>query len=369
MFENFISLGGDCHIAAALSKHGLRSASGPFDWCTSSFEGVLRLLENDFIDFLDYQNLRVDMGLPKCFDDTKYHINYNHEIKDSLENDYTEIKEKYQRRIERFRIMTQEPTCFVRGIRLVRELLELVGAEERIFNAIKREQGNEIIFVVPRYIYEQSPIESGFKIFLVDDFVSGFDLGREESRSFFDSNPELLDYCINNYRTEKRKDNLIFDLKHELSVEREKNVNTAAEKEICRLKKQIVKHSTINLQLNMRLAKWEKVVNTDYASIDYSGKIAIYGCGAIGRTLYNYMKREFDVIEFIDRNPRQDWYDGVPVNTIEGSISDENTLIIIVPTYDYDIIELQLKNGLGFSPQIQSMEIFLAEAKILDPNF
>jgi len=105
MFDNFISLGVNCLIASALSKHGLRSTSGPFDWCTSSLEGVLTLLENDFFDFMNYKNLRVDKEKKGVFDDIKYKINYNHDVKVSLENDYADIKEKYQRRIERFREM------------------------------------------------------------------------------------------------------------------------------------------------------------------------------------------------------------------------------------------------------------------------
>lgn len=58
MFDNFISLGPWCATAASMSKHGLRSWSGPFDWVlTPCFESVLNLIENDFEDFLLRENL------------------------------------------------------------------------------------------------------------------------------------------------------------------------------------------------------------------------------------------------------------------------------------------------------------------------
>lgn len=50
MFANYISLGGECFIAASMAKYGLRSFSGPFDWCISPpfIEGVIPLLRDRF---------------------------------------------------------------------------------------------------------------------------------------------------------------------------------------------------------------------------------------------------------------------------------------------------------------------------------
>lgn len=80
----------------------------------------------------DYKNLRIDKVKNLAFDDIKYNINYNHDIKVSLADDYMNIKAKYQRRIVRFRQMIQRPTCFVRGIWSVIELSFLKLEEERI---------------------------------------------------------------------------------------------------------------------------------------------------------------------------------------------------------------------------------------------
>lgn len=366
MFENFISLGERCLTAAALSKYGLRSTSGPFDWCFSSLEGVLTLLENDFEDFMDYSNFSVDEENNRVFHDKKYKMTYNHDIKVSLENDYAEIKEKYQKRIERFRIMIQNPTCFVRVVPWVNELEFIRKTESRILAAVKKYNiENDIIFVVPNYVYEYNPIQTQSKMFIVNNTIEQFNLGREEGRSFFDTNRELIDFCIQNYNPEKRKDNLIFDLRAELRY-------AQANKDTCRetaLKEILAEYELQNIKLRSRLERWMRIVNTNYSSIHYSGKLAIYGCGAIGKTLYNYMKKDFEIIEFIDSNPKCDVYDGIPVNNVNNAISDRGTLIIIVPTYDYDKIKAELVEAFEFEPTTIPLEAFLEKGEIIDPDF
>lgn len=58
MFSNFVSLGTACPVASSMSKYGLRSFSGSFDWfITSRFDIVLHYLENDFKDFLERSKL------------------------------------------------------------------------------------------------------------------------------------------------------------------------------------------------------------------------------------------------------------------------------------------------------------------------
>ncbi len=41
LFDNCISLGWFCGIASSMSQLGLRSVSGPFDWCYSDYWAVL----------------------------------------------------------------------------------------------------------------------------------------------------------------------------------------------------------------------------------------------------------------------------------------------------------------------------------------
>ena len=280
MFENVVSLGANCLIASALGKYGLRSVSGPFDWCTSNFmQGVIPHIEQDFSEFMLYENLEVSYR-EKTFDDTKYKINYNHDVKTSLEMDYEQIISKYHRRIEKFREMVKNPTCFVRGCWSMEELSSIIGNEDRISEALNLNNGNELVFVVPQYIYNQNPIETRFKLFTVDTNISGFALGREESRSFFDTNMELVDFLIKNYPESKRKDNLIFDLQAEILAAKKFNVDSR----IDALKDQIKKEHEENVALSTRLALWMRVENSDYTSLSRSENIVIYGCGAIGRT-------------------------------------------------------------------------------------
>ena len=58
MFDYFISLGFTCPVASSMSKYGLRSFSGVFDWLiTPDFGWVLHYIETDFKDFLLQENL------------------------------------------------------------------------------------------------------------------------------------------------------------------------------------------------------------------------------------------------------------------------------------------------------------------------
>lgn len=194
MFDNYISLGGNCFVAASMFKYGFRSFSGPFDWWKSNFiEGVIPLLETDFHEFMLYENLKVSEGSgEKVFDDLKYKINYNHDVKKSLIKEYNDIYVKYQRRIERFRAEIKKPTCFIRGVRTMEELTFIREYEERIAWVIKKYPSNEIIFVIPKDIYETNSIKLNFKHFLVD--ITGDWLDRETGRSFFDNNAELVNF-------------------------------------------------------------------------------------------------------------------------------------------------------------------------------
>jgi len=115
MFDNYISLGSACHVAASMEKLGIRSFSGPFDWYVSSFKGVLECLENDFKDFLCRDNLQI-LDNPTYFKDLKYDFTFSHEITTSLDDEYDLVCEKYKRRIENFKRRIQERTCFLRAI-------------------------------------------------------------------------------------------------------------------------------------------------------------------------------------------------------------------------------------------------------------
>lgn len=109
-YDAIFSLGDLCLTSIQLQKHGLRPYSGVFDWVASpNMSKFINLLENRFIGFMDYENLRV-LGYADtfiCVSDDGYHIVSNHDFgidKNTLENlgSYHEVMEKYNRRIKRF---------------------------------------------------------------------------------------------------------------------------------------------------------------------------------------------------------------------------------------------------------------------------
>lgn len=371
MFSNYISLGQNCFVAASMSKHGFRSFRGPFDWCVSNFiEGVIPLLETDFQEFMLYENLKVSEECgEEVFDDLKYSIHYNHDVKKSLKEEYDDIYKKYQRIIERFRREIKNPTCFIRCVRSGEELTSICENEERIAQAIKKYPNNEIIFVIPKYVYESNPIKTKFKIYLVD--VVNYWLDREYGRSFFDSNAELIDYLKENYDNNKRKDNQIFDLKAELNNIKSMTTEITYYNENKNLKEQFINLVKSKQAIDSRNSRWMKLLNTDFDSIDFPKKISIYGCGAVGRIFYQRAKGYCTVVNFIDKLPRQEYYDNIPVMTIGDSIgsADKETTIIIIPSYDYDAIVEEITREYGFKPKMVKLEDFLLQGRIIDPNF
>lgn len=52
-YKHVISLGFFCSVALELERKGLRDASYPFDWLISDFQGVIKVIENRFYDFLN----------------------------------------------------------------------------------------------------------------------------------------------------------------------------------------------------------------------------------------------------------------------------------------------------------------------------
>lgn len=145
-YSNCISLGWFCGTACSLSKLGLRSSSGPFDWCYSYYQDILTQIEDDFKDFLNIDNLAVDKSNPTIFDDIKYNFHYIHDVKKDLYEEYDSILRKYICRIESFRKAIVQPTVFFRCIKNQEEI-DFINAEyeraEKLFKSFNKE--NRII--------------------------------------------------------------------------------------------------------------------------------------------------------------------------------------------------------------------------------
>lgn len=97
-FESFVSLGTECPVAASMSKYGLRSWSGVFDWLvTESLPWVLYYIENDFEGFLEKEDLEMIQDDPKRFKNKSNGFKFLHE-EEPFQEEYEKIKKKYEKK-------------------------------------------------------------------------------------------------------------------------------------------------------------------------------------------------------------------------------------------------------------------------------
>lgn len=117
-FTHYISLGYFCEVAQDLEKLGLREFSSPFDWVISDFSCVMKAIENGFEDYLNCDNLLQNAACRCHYYESKYHFYSFHDFSPyiSLEEQYQGVKEKYDRRINRFFKEIKSPTLFIRYI-------------------------------------------------------------------------------------------------------------------------------------------------------------------------------------------------------------------------------------------------------------
>ncbi len=189
-FENCISLGWYCGTAATLGRLGLRSFSGPFDWYNSDLQPIISLIDNEFADFFEKENLVEVPDWKKTFRDEKYGFLCFHDIRRSLEEDYPEIHEKYKRRAEKFLEAMHSPTCLFRAVRSEKEIEYILGSREHIDEVIKRyNDKNNIIYLFDKKLKREQ--------FRCDYYNLDSDWSYDPYliRTLFDRNKELLDFC------------------------------------------------------------------------------------------------------------------------------------------------------------------------------
>jgi len=132
---HYASIGSDCSPAATLKNIDLRRCAYPFDWVQTNIHGIERCLQEDFAQFhgpiqrMDHGRRMID----------HYGFQYPHDyplVGHSEENDdqvgkgifeedlhrpiidkwllyYPAVKEKYDRRIQRFRDLLNNPTPII----------------------------------------------------------------------------------------------------------------------------------------------------------------------------------------------------------------------------------------------------------------
>lgn len=103
----FVSLGSTCQPAHMLRFCNLRKAAFPFDWIVSmDGEKLLEVLEDDFLRFLNDDDLFVFPQDPYPIFNSYYHFEHLHDGNwgaGRYAENMVMMKAKYQRRIERFR--------------------------------------------------------------------------------------------------------------------------------------------------------------------------------------------------------------------------------------------------------------------------
>lgn len=108
-FDLFISLGSACFCTQALRSSSLQFQSYPFDWLAgANFLDRAKIITSDFEDwlkkeYLEYVGEREHPEPKKIFRNTKTDITFNHDfsIDEELDKSYPQVKEKYDRRINR----------------------------------------------------------------------------------------------------------------------------------------------------------------------------------------------------------------------------------------------------------------------------
>ena len=314
MFDNFISLGHYCGVAAAMSKLGIRSVSGPFDWYISNdFSGVLKCLETDFKDFLKRENIRLNCNGMQIID-RQYGFHMGHEIKVSFEDEYDSINAKYMRRIDYFREQIKQKTCFIRAVYNEEELTYIQEHAEYINSIIKRRNcENKIVFIVGNEIKNGRDLSEPFyrsKASYKERLIT-------ELRKLFDSNEDLIMFILNNYDENKRYRNLVFDLEKE----------------------------------NRMLAyRFDLITQIDNIILDrpMPAAIIIYGCGRVGKHFFQKIKNKCKVLYFIDKSPKEVFYEGVRIILYGENVDyPTNIPVVVTPCYEYDQIRESLLNKYG----------------------
>ncbi|WP_294240056.1 DUF1796 family putative cysteine peptidase [Pseudobutyrivibrio sp.] len=291
-YKNCISLGWFCGTASALSKLGLRSHSGPFDWYFSSYKGVLANLENDFADFMKKDNLVLDKENPKTFFDTKYGFHCNHDVKNDFEEEYADISAKYSRRVEAFREMVKSPTVFFRAVENNEEVLYINNNWQYAHKLVERyNSNNRIIYVLTSDMDSITENVESYRINIPEYKGETYDM-----RHLFDTSKELLNICSNLIDISDMEENINFDNKENSQKASVAYVNKCIE---------------------------EDIVGVDFAISDIlelkrNEEMFIWGAGKYGSILANYLKRHgVRVIGFIDNNKSGEIVDGFQVYSID----------------------------------------------------
>lgn len=194
-FSHVISLGWFCSPALELERLGLKDTSSPFDWCLVDWDGVEKAIRTGFEGFLTYENLYQNKTDHNHYKDVAYGIEFFHDFTKykPLDVQFDAVKQKYQRRIERFYANISEPTLFVRYIKDQPELDYLAANIDRVFKMLRQyNPRNDILFIANQTL---TPPPTNLNVYWVpidkDDTVSRMPVNANDELAEFLSQIEL----------------------------------------------------------------------------------------------------------------------------------------------------------------------------------
>ena len=151
MEYNFITLGFNCSSATVLRDLGLRKTALPFDWIVvNNVNKIINCIEDNFQKFhknlhfiMDNHWLEDEYGIQYPHD---YPVNDNEEICDDWINYKTDVLKKYERRIERFHNILNDP------LPIIALYHGPITWGKRIKSALEKKYNRKrIIFVIATY--------------------------------------------------------------------------------------------------------------------------------------------------------------------------------------------------------------------------
>ncbi len=320
-FDNFVSLGSKCPVASSMSKYGLRSWSGVFDWLiTQDFRWVLYNIENDFESFLSKENLEMYQDNPKKFRDVKTGFVFIHEELLFIE-EFELLERKYRKRIETFLNETKKRTCFFRAVESNEEAEYIRNNYEYIDRVIKKQNNNsELVLLLKSTV---TATEFPFRTFNMRGEYSG--ASRQLLRGWFDDEIELLEFCGSNSDAITIIKNIMFDSKTEDKFN--KNLYKMLENTKDRYERDKEKYE---FRIKMLEHNWDKVVLPE--------KLIIYGAGTIGKAFYKAVNKKCCVCAFVDTNRQFLTLENVPVLTFDEIDLDESIPYVVTVNYDFEVI-------------------------------
>jgi hypothetical protein len=179
----YISLGPTCSVAYQLQKLGKKKESLPFDWIRCpSIKDVIYLIENNFEGFLsEISFVRDDTKFPiikdsEIFDDVsdketkiyrneKLNIGFFHDFKEGITIE--DVREKYNRRIQRFYKTVMEPCVFIRDdMYFHQENVEDYNKLLRILVGFNSNNKLVLIINMNKNIFDLSRLNPAIKVFV-----------------------------------------------------------------------------------------------------------------------------------------------------------------------------------------------------------